>query len=338
MLLGKKKWYPYLNNNDDKSLYNNENIKDTSLIVCNALKYRYFTVFNTVESLYDFINRVDDNQRCFFEIIRGDQQQKPHFDIDLKGHSLSYGLQLLEDMADAIVAETINVLRDDIVVYTSNDDDVTVKQSYHVIIKNRYHDNHNEARMFYNKIVDRLPQYKDYIDCMVYSSTQQFRLLGSKKYNTNRTKRIMDGSDMTLDSFRTSLVSDVTNCEKLLCHTAGGSEKTRCSSSDDITEKQCDRIMKHINKKVYEFDRIRGSYILLKRIRPSFCIVCNKVHEHENPYVYILKDVAYMNCRRNIDNKSVKVCELPAVDGSKKSVLSDTLRAAGYRVFNKYTW
>jgi hypothetical protein len=58
-----------------------------------------------------------------------------------------------------------------------------------------------------------------------------------------------------------------------------------------------------------------SALILLKRHRASKCSICNKIHEHENPYLIIAgenRDV-YLDCRRNPDNKKLHVGALGAV-------------------------
>jgi hypothetical protein len=52
-----------------------------------------------------------------------------------------------------------------------------------------------------------------------------------------------------------------------------------------------------------------SSLILLKRHRASTCAICDRVHEHENPYLIIAgenRDV-YLDCRRNSEGKKLHV-------------------------------
>jgi len=46
---------------------------------------------------------------------------------------------------------------------------------------------------------------------------------------------------------------------------------------------------------------VKGSIISLKRLKPSFCKICERVHEHENPYLLVIDDNVYFYCRRNTD-------------------------------------
>jgi len=67
-----------------------------------------------------------------------------------------------------------------------------------------------------------------------------------------------------------------------------------------------------------------SALILLKRHRASNCQICNRTHEHENPYLIIAgenRDV-YLDCRRNPENKKLHVGALgpPVVASSPKAI------------------
>jgi hypothetical protein len=48
----------------------------------------------------------------------------------------------------------------------------------------------------------------------------------------------------------------------------------------------------------------QGGLIILNRLRPSFCKVCEKVHEHENPFLIIHEaGEVYMDCRRDSEKR-----------------------------------
>jgi hypothetical protein len=65
--------------------------------------------------------------------------------------------------------------------------------------------------------------------------------------------------------------------------------------------------------------------ILLKRHRASKCSICNKIHEHENPYLIIAGDNrdVYLDCRRNPDNKKLHVGSL-GITGVKSAPVVNT--------------
>ena len=76
----------------------------------------------------------------------------------------------------------------DILIFTSHNEN---KKSYHIIIDHYYHMNNLEAKAFYNEIISKIsPNFTKFIDHSVYSSIQQYRIVGSQKVNSNRPKII----------------------------------------------------------------------------------------------------------------------------------------------------
>lgn len=48
----------------------------------------------------------------------------------------------------------------------------------------------------------------------------------------------------------------------------------------------------------FSMNEIHGHIITLKRDAPSYCTTCRKVHDDENPYMFIIKGKLYFDCRR----------------------------------------
>jgi hypothetical protein len=57
-----------------------------------------------------------------------------------------------------------------------------------------------------------------------------------------------------------------------------------------------------------------GGIIVLKRLFSSHCQICDREHEAENPFMYIIKDMVFFNCRRNMENRSIKVGEFVNIE------------------------
>jgi hypothetical protein len=75
-------------------------------------------------------------------------------------------------------------------------------------------------------------------------------------------------------------------------------------------------------------DNGESSIILLKRRFPSCCRICNRIHEHENPFMLIIgldRDI-YLDCRRNEHNKKLYIGKLGPT--GKTLALSLTLPSA----------
>jgi hypothetical protein len=62
----------------------------------------------------------------------------------------------------------------------------------------------------------------------------------------------------------------------------------------------------------YKFLGINGPIVMLKRTKASCCKICNRVHEHENPYLVVVGDekAVYFHCRRAPDNKKLYLGKL----------------------------
>ena len=48
----------------------------------------------------------------------------------------------------------------------------------------------------------------------------------------------------------------------------------------------------------------QNTIINLKRLKPAFCHICNKIHDHENAYISVFNDNFSFVCRRNSTMKS----------------------------------
>jgi len=238
-------------------------------------------------------------------------------------------------------------LSKDVIVCTShnlNRNDPKPKLSYHIILPFYHHINNIQSKAFYDKVLLNIPNdYKQYIDHSVYKSVQQFRLLGNKKPNTNRIKIfnktwiygnqtityeypeaykniIEKTNDELIVQFLLSTISFILPESKLMENfeiKVNGTVQTKFKG-DVRVDKVYDLLINYFtqinNKRLTHIDqlpfRIEGNkdnMILLRRTRPSLCLLCNRVHEHQNPYLIVhgINGGVYYNCRRNENNESL---------------------------------
>ena len=158
---------------------------------------KIYSLFNTYIDFVKYCLILPEHLRCFYELVIGEYPQKPHFDLDLnlKEYDLdSIKQKEILDNIITVIIETLDKkgvvlnLKKDICLYSSHGEH---KISYHIIINNYFHVNNKEAKAFYYEVINQLPKEyweNKWIDPQVYSATQQFRCLGSQKYNTNRKK------------------------------------------------------------------------------------------------------------------------------------------------------
>lgn len=373
-------WYDFLcqNDTDEKTATGRvprkrgllddhpENTLDDKLLihVVNSEKRRYFSVFQSFLEFARYNNSIKEDKRNFFETILGNRCQKPHFDIDIdiKENPDIDGSEVLENLIDSILdvlseSDVEIVLAEHILIFNSHGHE---KRSYHLVIDSYMHLNNLEAKAFYNEVVSRMtPDYSKFVDKSVYSSKQQFRVLGSQKPGSGRIKVHMDKWKYHDDEIEylysceprdeyhkfilqlsSSLITNTNGCialpnfvkvddsgkmiRKYITYGPDGSLIETNSSDSHIDEDlPKDIAMKALNllaefagmtprdkKFPYRLLNISGGIISLKRIIPSMCRVCERRHENENPYLFVIGDeyTVFFNCRRN--DKNLKIGKL----------------------------
>lgn len=222
----------------------------------------------------------------------------------------------------------------DVLIYESNGDKEvnTEKRSYHLVINNWYHINNNDASGFYDKVMEIFclthDKYRKFIDESVYKSIQQFRLVGSQKINSGRPKKFLNtftfngikyehkfkkkiSEDIKCNVImKESLVSFISDCKPLpsfetevrkeIKVTTVGLSVIPVDQIDEIFNRAKHKFIEMLGENEFPFSILekRDNSIYLKRKRPSFCPVCHVIHENQNPYLYVVKDSIYWNCRQ----------------------------------------
>lgn len=257
---------------------------------------RIIKLFSSFDNYIEFYYYQQNfTEKNFYEVIRG--AQKPHFDIDCNESN--------EDLLDNIINQLNNVLNKLlnnplVLIYKSrNKNNTQTKKSAHIVVDRYFHKDHLEAKSFYEIVTQQIePELRKYLDPSVYSSTQQFRLLGSSKIGSDRIKVLInkqDGDD--LDNFRMSLVSYTKKC----VHISIEIEKPvgKIKQIDNVDVKEVYGLVKQ-NIRDFNFDinRYENGIIMLKNKGKYNCCICNRTHEHENPYILVTKKSIYYVCRR----------------------------------------
>lgn len=287
--------------------------------------------FDSYVEFYQYMCKFDRKNRNFFEVIFGELPQKPHFDIDIsKSEAGEDAKEISQTLYQAVIQGCIEVCQDhnvkidiekDILLYSSHGE---TKFSYHLVLNNKCHDGNEEARAFYTAVVSKVSvitqgKYLKFIDNAVYNPKQQFRMMGCQKYGSDRPKvfyetfvyqnviyhhsYIEDVSDENIHRLAImyeSLVSFVSGCTFLpsLVPPKPIYNNNIPDVCDEIVAK-CVRMMK--NKIVdcpFTAYQVNGGLILLKRNSSSRCPLCDKIHENQDPYMYIVSSKVYWDCRR----------------------------------------
>jgi hypothetical protein len=360
--MGNGKWSIGLFTDNPRGAIKNE------LIICMSYQngsnkpLRLYSLFKSYIEFSKYQLQYPPSTRHFYEIILGDKCQKPHFDIDIADPSVD-GEKVKDNLVKAILdilsdkGVEVNI-EDDILIYTSHSSE---KQSYHVIVNNWCHVNNDEARTFYEMAKERIndDSLSKWIDTAVYGPTQQFRIVGSQKIGDTRIKKqslvwkyfdkkiehsyVETPEDMVHEinlQLEEGLISFTPGCQILPLFITPEiiKAKTTYVESEDIPKELAIESIHLLasmagikvtdDKFPYKFDGINGSVVMLKRIKKSMCRICCRVHENENPYLFIIgeeRDV-YFHCRRAPPNEKLFVGKLGKDKINVDEIFDDSLK------------
>jgi hypothetical protein len=319
--------------------------EEKTLIVCQELEERHFAKFNSYFDFYDYLFRVvKESHRCFYEYIFSHLPQKPYFDLDiyLHGHDNEEKVHFSEEEAMSAVITLLACIRrvcpvikledlciktKDLLIFNSNGDS-TVKRSYHIIINNWCCLSSEHLTSFFMTIMDIYPTvYKPCIDHSMYKKVQAFRMYGCHKWGSERVKKLDpltkwenegDGEVNNMSIFLASLITNTSYCQVLPFFEAKVKVQRDYSHiylDDSEVEKamalcaayeDCEDV--ESLSFPYRYREKKNGVIALNRRMPSFCKICEKRHDTENPQLIIHTHTGavYFDCRRHPEKK--KIC------------------------------
>ena len=296
--------------------------KQARSLIKTSFSYAYF---NDYIEFYRFQLSIPIPERHFHEVIL-QTSQKPHFDIDISYSKVpplesleSLFQQTLDALIDAII-ETFNSvsislnLSQDILIFTSHS---VLKKSCHIILPNHYHLNNKDAKFLFDILIEKIPpNIQPLIDASVYSSTQNFRMLHSSKFeDTPRVKTFQprwshrdttisysfpeDPGDTELFIFYSSLISMTHNSKLIPFHSSQPQ-----TIIEPIPEKFINDIIlacsNHISPFPFKFRSTNQNFINLDRLKPSYCSSCKTIHDKENPFISLSNRKIYFHCRKGL--------------------------------------
>lgn len=340
-ILGKR-WYYCLVPKDGRRCLLDDFTKDKvdeSLIICYASGVlpngneslnakgnprKLYSLFDDYIDLYKYMELFDPKLRCFFELIPGEKPQKPKFDVDLKEESDDLIQALLSSIKTTLIQlkQTFNPNKD-ICIYTSHGES---KRSYHIVVNGFYCDDVWEAQAFYFEVMSRIDHpLKESIDRAVYSSRQQFRVLGSQKFESGRPKTLQSTFEIDGDKFeyfvpanqprvlhdlRTSLVQFTSDSIRLPSLKKEVKRQEYKGVSDDDLDRMINLFFDAFpDSDAFSVRSTTLSSVILARHRPTYCHACERTHEAENPYLFLERGIVYFSCRRSFLRSFVGVLE-----------------------------
>jgi len=349
-IFGGIRWFHMLNKNDSKTGLLDKYSKyelQSMFTVCGSMLdgKRVFTAFKCFQDYLIYIENIDDKYHCYYEVIFGEYACKPHFDIDMPSNdivTLEYSDKCMKNVVSCIIECFLTLYKikispsKDIRIYSSHG---PKKFSYHVIVNNYCHSNATQSKAFYTKVYELVDdEYKQskFIDNSVYSSVQQFRLLGSRKLNSDRVKIFHDGwnfNGMTIKCEYSEKLDTIDDSENVVCKThkkivemqesligftcgcicVADVVNTRALKPMDINDNMVNKALKLCENAfkfnfedtdaMYSFRSVNSGFITLKRNKPTYCNICSVIHDNENPFIVIVDNCAYFSCRRKEKHK-----------------------------------
>ena len=207
---------------------------------------------------------------------------------------------------------------EDVMIFSSHGSE---KLSYHIVIDHWCCADVNDNRALHDKVMEIYPsKYRELVDHGVYTSIRQFRIYRSHKYQSERTKLLShlstwrpqspheDKDHEFIQILGASLVSNASYCKLLPSFRPPPKPKPTYDGVETLLEAtDIDKAIElattaHKTSKAFPFKigEIKGGLITLRRLAPSFCQICQRVHEHENPYLTVVGPdrKVYFYCRR----------------------------------------
>lgn len=324
----KRKWWSRLTSDHPNGLLKHQTPPLDSLTICLHSPNpedpsKPILTFSVFSPLYVFANemlKTNPLERRFFEVILGNRAQKPYFDIDINDSSITEreGLELIDCLKKSILADE-RVAESDILVFSSHG---KTKLSYHVIIDNWCLPDYNSNKTYCNRIISRIPDsyhMKRFMDPTMYKSIQQLRIFGCTKVlkseNDSPRFKILDKCELDcydkdyrfkfIGTLMSSLITNTSSC-RILEYTAPV-QKVWVGDNEDLSVEEIKIVenLPFILDGTFEILDVKGRLVPLKRKAPSFCILCQRTHENENPYLTISNDSTkiYIHCRRSVNDK-----------------------------------
>lgn len=285
-----KKRFIYLNNESNRleSLFNYLTPNQDYYIFRKEGDFKGYYFFNSLYSFYEWYRKIPIQKHLFHEIVcKG--YQKFRMDIDEYTPYIDIILELISNLFLKWfhIKPTIEIF----------DNETT----YHLVISNIVFSNNYFCLQICEEIEYHLLlnyNLQINIDRGIYSNNHSFRIEGSTKLGETRYKKNRNYKIVDFDSFSKGIIKYYKNCYFIdrheLFQNSKPANKLCLHDNLNIDNLYDPSIFKIRNSS------LRLSIILLNRIKPSFCSICNRVHEKEN--AFITKFDKKFHCFRNIDN------------------------------------
>lgn len=148
------------------------------------------------------------------------------------------------------------------------------KYSKHIVIPDYHVKNHHEAAYFTTRLAACLPEDMiEFIDLGVNKSTQNFRLPGCHKVDSARVKKMRNG---TTEQMIVTLTAGTCALESYHIYAK--------PDAPELVEHSADQVLAMVGPYTegMEFQKSVGNLYLYRRMAPSHCHLCDRVHDSDN--------------------------------------------------------
>jgi hypothetical protein len=260
----------------------------SKFIIHSEYKYRHFLEFNNPSEFAQWSAAQPLNERCYHEVVTRDVRKLV---IDIDGSSDLIKPLACVDILRGILKDWYDVtapVSEFVIVDSCGLSALKAKHKESYQIRTRTLMTHRKTAKDIATACARLYKGAGTIDTGVYKKVQNFRMVGSTKYNDNRHSRTDPNAAGTYDAL-VSICDCADNFETEIYEPEPESEPVGC----ELAQKIIDAASEYTEGLVYAYKNNRHMFI---RRSGSHCVLCDDHHDSDNMYVYRRDNVIYLRC------------------------------------------
>ena len=327
-----------------------KNLGDYFIVAQQSDVYRFAYFNNHADFLSCRTNLPQTN--TYHEVAT--RRRKPCFDIDIK-RTKDMRDDMGEYVRNKLVHAIYKVFKDKYNIVITAQQNIVVaggdspeKFSFHVVVDGFCHPDSDEAREFASLVRDKVPDdCKEYIDMGMYSSSHNLRLLFERKKGTSRIKEFQKvwkykkhtitwepmeepQSDLHLRIMQFGAAGITTNLKlcKLLPRIVVPKDPSCYEDLEELTRGETKEAFSLYKSADCIQEEVVGRIIKLKRMVPGLCITCERVHDKQDPFLFVSPGGAvWFYCRRSDNRTSLGYIseDSSSNEKSQKTIESDHL-------------
>jgi len=319
----------FLNREVDKTYYNYTAFDSYPDI------YKYLISVNDSERrLHEVIGEFKVQKPRFDIDVDMDKYQKAiKLDLDYESMTIEEMGEYVKDMVISSII-TIMKLKDyildldkDFMIFTSHGTDSKgkAKRSYHIILNRYFHYGCAQADAFYHecaKVSDDIDLFNLLVDGLIYRRGGSLRMIWSTKVdNVERIKKYTPRFDWKGKPYHhhldiaieedenpspelqkmfilaNSLITFVEECVPMPVFAVRKKAHKDNISLSDEAYKECKEIISNWDvEKIFQIEGSEDGIISLARLSPSYCILCDRVHEKMGTFCYLVQAQLFWHC------------------------------------------